>query len=97
MALWFYQLSANEQTENHWPVRRYRLDIWEGENWHFSGGRIQYAGNPARRPEPGDQVVFCYAPSFCEEPGFYGWAVVTPGRQNLRIASTSGPYLPVIN
>jgi len=67
MALWLYQLSGN-----HWPIERYRLDIWEGTNWHFSGGDSPRGG----KPEPGDQVVFCYAPTVSEEPGFCGCAVV---------------------
>ena len=28
-------------------------------------------------PQPGDTVVFYYAPSGGHDPGFYGWAVIT--------------------
>jgi hypothetical protein len=67
MAMWLYQL-----TQAEWPVNSYRLDIWEGERWRWPVGKI--AG--AERPAAGDRVVFYFAKAGCDEPGFYGWAIV---------------------
>src|SRR5687768_6437765 len=68
MAMWFYQLSTEL-----WGPERYRLEIWEGERWNWPVGGRSGGGD---LPEPGDTVVFFYAPSGALEPGFYGWAVV---------------------
>jgi hypothetical protein len=68
MAMWLYQLS-----EDHWSRRDYRVDIWEGERWQWGINQIR-PGDKA--PESGDTVVFFYAKKECDEPGFYGWAVI---------------------
>jgi hypothetical protein len=68
MAMWLYQLSEDE-----WSRNKYRLDIWEGERWEWGVGRVSASGS---KPEPGDTVAFFYAPTGCDEPGFYGWAVI---------------------
>ncbi len=70
MATWFYQLDNHE-----WAVNDYRMDVWEGSRWEWRVGRA--VGLLAHPPKPGDKVFFFYAPSLCDEPGFYGWAVLT--------------------
>jgi hypothetical protein len=76
MAMWFYQMNQQD-----WPPNRYRLDIWEGERWHWPVGK-KVATN---RPEPGDRVVFFYAESGGPEPGFYGWALVLDWDEDERV------------
>ena|SRR3990172_7667733 len=73
MAMWFYQMS-----QGLWPPGSYRLDIWENERWTWSVPTKR----GTRDPEPGDRVVFFYAPSRGEEGGFYGWAVVLDWRHD---------------
>jgi len=68
MATWLYQLS-----ESNWSSRRFRLEIWEGERWNWPV--INWSGG-GQVPEPGDIVVFFYAPSGGSDPGIYGWAVL---------------------
>jgi hypothetical protein len=68
MGMWLYQLSPRR-----WSPERYRLEIWEGEKWNWPVGDKPL---PRDAPEPGDTVVFFYAPTGGKEPGFYGWAVV---------------------
>ena len=68
MATWMYQLS-----QTNWPPSRYRLEIWEGERWVWPVGQRSAGGEV---PAPGDTIVFFYAPSGGNDPGFYGWAVV---------------------
>jgi hypothetical protein len=48
------------------------MDIWENERWSWPIGRKATTDNPV----PGDRIVFFYAPSGGDEPGFYGWAIV---------------------
>jgi len=67
MAMWLYQLSQEE-----WTPSRYRLDIWEGERWRWRVGKI----SGSERPSVGDRVLFFFAKAGCDEPGFYGWAVI---------------------
>ena len=67
MSTWLYQLNAED-----WSPETFRCEIWEGRSWHWSYGRKQ----DTARPEPGDTIVFFYAPSGCTDPGFYGWAVL---------------------
>lgn len=42
-------------------------------------GQMRSANAP---PKPGDIVVFFYAPRDAEDPGFYGWAIVTEWYDN---------------
>ncbi len=69
MSTWLYQIN-----QEWWGPQRYRLAIWEGERWAWPVRRKVGATKP---PEPGDVVVFFYAPSGGSDPGFYGWAVIT--------------------
>jgi len=69
MATWLYQLDNSE-----WSANNYRLDIWEGERWEWPVKRATGLDHP---PASGDKVLFFYAPSGCDEPGFYGLAVIT--------------------
>jgi len=69
MAMWFYQLS-----EEIWPTTDYRFEVWEGEKSEWGLG-------PSPRlngllPQPGDTVALFYAKTGCDEPGFYGIAVI---------------------
>jgi hypothetical protein len=68
MSYWLYQLN-----QKSWVPERYRLEIWENERWAWEVGKKQSKGVPS----PGDVVVFFYAPASGNDPGFYGWAVVT--------------------
>lgn len=68
MALWLFQL-----TEKEYPLRNYRLQVWEHERWRFFARTMEGSQHP---PEPGDVVVFFYAPTGADEAGFCGWGVV---------------------
>jgi hypothetical protein len=68
MSFWLYQLN-----QEWWPPTRYRMEIWEGERWSWPVRKPKLGGV---EPEPGDIVVFYYAKSHGDAPGFYGWAVV---------------------
>jgi hypothetical protein len=68
MATWMYQLN-----QQNWPPSRYRLEIWEGERWVWPVGQRSVGGKSLNS---GDTIVFFYAPSGGNDPGFYGWAVV---------------------
>jgi len=65
--MWLYQMNQGQ-----WSPKSYRVDIWENERWSWPVGKNASTGNP----EAGDRVVFYYARSGGDEPGFYGWAVV---------------------
>ena len=67
MSIWLYQLNAQD-----WSPETFRYEIWEGKPWHWGYGRKQ----DKALPETGDTLVFFYAPSGCDDPGFYGWAVL---------------------
>ena len=58
--------------QGQWPPNSYRMDIWENERWSWTIGRKA----TSNCPQPGDRIVFFYAPSGGTEPGFYGWAIV---------------------
>ncbi|EIP98086.1 hypothetical protein OpiT1DRAFT_02536 [Opitutaceae bacterium TAV1] len=67
MSTWLYQLNAQD-----WSPETFRYEIWEGKPWHW-----RYGKKLAKAlPETGDTIVFFYAPSGCDDPGFYGWAVL---------------------
>jgi hypothetical protein len=69
-AMWFYQLDNAD-----WSINDYRLDVWEGERWEWRVFRAtEIKSSP---PKPGDQIVFFYAPHDNNDPGFYGWAIIT--------------------
>ena len=68
MATWMYQLN-----QSNWPPSRYRLEIWEGERWAWPVGKGLPKGTSLKA---GDTIVFFYAPSGGNDPGFYGWAVI---------------------
>jgi hypothetical protein len=67
MTLWFFQLSEKE-----YPLRDYRLHVWEGERWRFFARSMVGADTPS---VPGDAVVFFYVPTGAAECGFVGWGV----------------------
>ncbi len=75
MAMWLYQMDQQQ-----WPPNSYRVDIWQNERWTWPVGRKRSTGSP----EPGDRVVFFYAPSGGIEPGFYGWAIVLDWHEDKR-------------
>ncbi len=68
MTTWLYQMSPK-----YWSPERYRYEIWEGEKWAWSVGSKAMGENV---PQAGDTVIFFFAPSGGNDPGFYGWAVV---------------------
>ena len=68
MSTWLYQISPK-----NWDPNRYRVDIWENQQWTWPVGKILPS---SENPVPGDIVVFFYAPSGGEDPGFYGWAII---------------------
>lgn len=68
MSVWLYQINQRK-----WKPERYRLEIWEGQDWAWPVGQKLTRG---RTPQAGDTVVFFYAPSGGTDAGFYGWAVV---------------------
>jgi len=68
MSTWLYQMN-----QKSWDPRRYRLEIWEGQNWKWRVGRII---SPDQIPAAGDVIALFYAISGGEEYGFYGWAVI---------------------
>jgi len=72
MAMWLYQLSQLK-----WPPSRFRVEIWEGERWRWDTLKIQRLDPERKGPQPGDIVVFYYAPYGGQEGGFYGWSVIT--------------------
>ncbi|MDR0535169.1 MAG: hypothetical protein LBG65_02260 [Puniceicoccales bacterium] len=67
MSTRLYQLNAQD-----WSPETFRYEIWEGKPWHW-----RYGKKLAKAlPETGDTIVLFYAPSGCDDPGFYGWAVL---------------------
>jgi len=58
--------------QEYWPPSQYRLDIWEGERWNWGYNRKFGDCDP----EPGDRIVFFYAPTGGDDPGIYGWAII---------------------
>lgn len=68
MATWLYQIDSKS-----WPQERYRIEIWEGERWHWPVGQKSTQGH---EPEAGDVIVFYYAKSGNTDPGFFGWAII---------------------
>jgi hypothetical protein len=69
MATWLYQINQQQ-----WPPEKYRTDIWEGEEETWPVGRL--VRGDSEEPQPGDVVVFFYAPTGGWDWGFYGWAVI---------------------
>jgi hypothetical protein len=68
MSLWLYQMNQED-----YPPSRYRLDIWEGRLWHWEYGN-KYGNS---EPISGDRIIFYYTPSKGDDPGIYGWAIIT--------------------
>jgi hypothetical protein len=66
--MWLYQMNQQD-----WKPNRYRLDVWEGERWSWPVRKKVPRGGT---PRAGDRVVFFYAKTGGDEPGFYGWALV---------------------
>ena len=71
MACWLYQINAKDW----WPLERYRTEVWEGQlvtNWTN--------GEATRRPKdvlPGDTIVLYLVKTGTDEPGIYGWGIIT--------------------
>jgi hypothetical protein len=70
MACWLYQM-ANDKFSHG----RYRTEVWEGNtvtNW--------WIGESKRKPTDitiGDIVILFYSKTSAEDPGIYGWGVIT--------------------
>jgi hypothetical protein len=68
-----------------WPPNSFRKEIWENQRSDWPHRRIK--GN--KTPEPGDVVVFFYAPTGGTDPGVYGWAVVERCTKKLYFIPTA--------
>jgi hypothetical protein len=70
MACWLYQMRADQYSHE-----RYRTEVWEGNtvtNWSI--------GESKRKPkevQPGDTVILFFAKTGADEPGIYGWGIIT--------------------
>lgn len=70
MAQWLYQMSTE-----YYSHERYRTEVWEDTNvtnWSI--------GESKRRPtevQPGDIVVLFFARTGAQDPGIYGWGIIT--------------------
>lgn len=71
MTCWLYQINAKEW----WPSERYRTEVWEGQlvtNWTN--------GLAKRKPKdvnPGDIIILYLVKAGTDEPGIYGWGIIT--------------------
>lgn len=70
MAHWLYQMASYQ-----FSLTRYRTEVWEGTvvtNWGI--------GESKRRPnnvQPGELIILFYAKTGTQDPGIYGWGVIT--------------------
>ena len=70
MAYWLYQMRADR-----YSPERYRTEVWEGNpvtNWSV--------GESKRKPKEvlsGDTVILFFARTGADEPGIYGWGIIT--------------------
>jgi hypothetical protein len=70
MACWLYQMANYNFSHG-----RYRTEVWEGNtvtNW--------WIGESRRKPTeilPGDIVILFYVKTGAQEPGIYGWGIIT--------------------
>lgn len=70
MACWLYQMRTEKFSHE-----RYRTEVWEGNpvtNWGI--------GESTRKPKDiqfGDTIILFYARTGAEEPGIYGWGIIT--------------------
>ena len=93
MAMWLYQMSEDIKSPEQWPINEYRLEVWEGERQEFSFRTIR----GSEIPQPGDTIVFYYAKTACDEPGFYGWAVIAVWKKKQFSLPTSRSKRPTQN
>lgn len=89
MAIWLYQMTAND--EEPWYPENYRLDVWEGKGVTWPAGKI----TPREEGEiaAGDRIVFFFSKTGISDPGIYGWGIVTQfikgkSRNQVRFAAT---------
>ena len=71
MSAWLYQM--REQSD--WSVADYRLEVWEGSTVGWPTRRV--VGGSRTAIAAGDLIVFVFTPSGNQEPGIYGWGVIT--------------------
>ena len=70
MAHWLYQMSTD-----YYSHERYRAEVWEGTvvtNWTI--------GESKRRPtevQLGEMVILFFARTGAQDPGIYGWGIIT--------------------
>lgn len=67
MSTWLYQLNQRD-----WPPEVFRYEVRENQRWRWRYGKI--IGDA--RPTAGDTLVFFYARTGGNDPGFYAWAVL---------------------
>ena len=70
MQTWLYQMS-----NAIWPVSQYRIEVREGEPLEWKGTHIP--PNKAKNITAGDAIILFYAPSGNDDPGIYGWGVIS--------------------
>ena len=74
MTVWLYQMSA----ENY-SIEDYREEIWEKEIVKWSTRNVRTLLDT--KISPGDTVIFVFARTGAQEPGIYGWGIVTSYRE----------------
>ena len=70
MANWLYQMS-----KDYFSHERYRSEVWEGiqvTNWTIGESK-----HKPSKVEPGEIVILFFAKTGAEEPGIYGWGIIT--------------------
>lgn len=73
MVAWLYQMTTNN--EEPWGPEEYRMEVWEGNTVTWPVGSIDFRGGVA--PKRGDILVLFFSKSKTDEPGLYGWGIIT--------------------
>jgi len=73
MQAWLYQMS----TATDWYPKDYCLEVWEGDIVPWPVGQIKSREKNKKLPEAGDLIVFFFAKTRNDDPGIYGWGVIT--------------------
>jgi hypothetical protein len=68
---WLYQM----RRRHDWSPEQYRLEVWKREPLTWPVGHL--TGGSKDQVAPGDLLVFFFTRTGNEDPGLYGWAVVT--------------------
>lgn len=71
MACWLYQINAKKGESRE----LYRTEAWEGQlvtNWTIGEGT-----NKPKDISPGDIIVLSFVKAGTDDPGIYGWGIIT--------------------